>query len=86
VSLNSYKPSKPELMSLPFLEHQLTLKTSQNEFLRDLVLNTKNWPGQSKLEILQSLLMSYMKNFSTLKHLSTIPTTLLNLIFLPLHI
>jgi len=50
------------------------------------VLNTKSWPGQSKLAILQSLLLSYMKNFSTLKHLSTIPTTLLKLIFLPLHI
>jgi hypothetical protein len=30
--------------------------------------------------------ISYMKNFSTLKHLSTIPTTLLKLIFMPLHI
>ena len=29
-------------MSLPFLEHQLMLKTSQKEFLRDLVMTTKS--------------------------------------------
>ena len=71
-------------MSLPFLEHQLMLKTSQKEFLRDLVMTTKSWPGLFKLVIIQSLLMSSMKNSLTLKHPSNISATLLNLTFLPL--
>jgi hypothetical protein len=71
-------------MSLPFLEHQLMLKTSQKESLRALVMTTKSLPGQFKLMIIQSPLMSSMTNSLTLKHPSNISVTLINLTFLHL--